>query len=148
MVFLNSITNRIICLLHITHLYLGFININSTKNLCIYFSGLKLICFFGDELLEFLLHSITIEDTLKLDPGHTVLEGLEGILKGGFMLIPDSLLGVWQKNFLLLVITGKSYDFYDPKSLIHTCIPMTSEKWIGLIVMGYLAPKNISWLFQ
>lgn len=51
-------------------------------------------CFFGDELLEFLLDSITIEDTLKLDPGHTVLEGLEGIMKGSFVLIPDSLFGI------------------------------------------------------
>lgn len=94
-------------------------------------------CFFGDELLEFLLDSITIEDTLKLDPGHTFLEGFRS-----FILIPDSL-GVWQKNFLLLVITGKSYDFCDPKSLIHICIPMTSEKWIGLIGMFRLScPKR------
>lgn len=48
-------------------------------------------CFLGDKLLEFLLDSSTTEDTLKLDSGHTFLEGSAGSMKESFILIPDSL---------------------------------------------------------
>lgn len=130
MFFLNSITNPIICFFHITHLYIGFYSINSTKNLCIYFSGLVKLLFWRwtVEILIGFKHHWRYTETR---PRSHLFRRIGGKHKGKFYT--HSRFPFWSfcshKNFLLVVITGKLYDFYDPKTLIHICIPMTSENW-------------------
>lgn len=83
MFFLNSLSRLFAFIFHIIHLFLGFLNINAKKRLYTYCSGLGKLVFqtWAGGILTGFNHHLRCTVLLKLDPGHTFLEELGGIMK-------------------------------------------------------------------